>query len=209
MRTDNSTDGRKGLTFLEAARRSQIIDAAIDVVNAVGFARTSLSRIAAQAGTSKSVVSYHFDGKEELLEQVVERVFGEVGDVVLTEVEKESGWSAKLAAYVRAELAVMRDHRARILAAHEIVISHRRPDGTPAYLEHEGNTALLDAILRGGQQTGEFGSFDVRVASVTVTHAVDGALTLAQKDPTTDLDSHAQHLVPLLLRLVDAREVRR
>ena len=40
---------RKKPSFIEQARRRQIIDAAIDTIAAVGYANASFARIAAQA----------------------------------------------------------------------------------------------------------------------------------------------------------------
>ena len=195
--------GRRSGSFTEAARRAQIIEAAIATVNELGYAQSSLAQIARRAQTSKSVISYHFDGKEELLEQVVEHVFSRAGDLIVTAVEREATASGKLAAYVRAELAFIRDHRESMMAATEILISHRSPDGAPLYLQGgEEETALLESILRAGQATGEFGRVDVTVAALTIVHAIDGALTRSQKDPATDLDAYADHLIPLLLRMV-------
>lgn len=207
MRPDNSTGGRRSGSFVEAARRAQIIDAAIATVNQLGFARSSLAQIARRASTSKSVISYHFDGKEELLEQVVAQVFGEVGDQIVAAVEEKSGWSDKLAAYIRAELAFMRDHRERLLAATEILISHRSQDGVPMYLQSgDEETELLESIVRGGQLSGEFGPCDVAVAALTIVHAIDGALTQSQKDASTDLAGYAHELTRLMLRMVGSKE---
>ena len=82
-------------------------------MNEFGYAQSSLAQIARRAQTSKSVISYHFDGKEELLEQVVEHVFSRAGEMIVAAVERESSSSGKLAASVRAELVFMRAHENR------------------------------------------------------------------------------------------------
>lgn len=203
MQPDNGPPGRRSGSFIEAARRAQIIEAAIIAVNELGYAGASLSVIAARAKISKSVISYHFDGKEELLAQVVEQVYQEAGELIMAAVDGVAGWPEKLAAYIRAELAYMRDHRERMIAANEIVISHRDADGVPLYLQSgDEDTALLEHLLRSGRRAKDFGAMDVRIAAVTIVHAIDGALTEAQKDPELDLDRYADRLVPLLLRAV-------
>ena len=60
-----TTTGQK--SFIEQARREQIVDAAIDVLYESGFAAASLGAIAERIGVSKGVLSYHFAGKRELL----------------------------------------------------------------------------------------------------------------------------------------------
>lgn len=45
-------------TFIEAARRAQIVQCASDAIDELGFERASLAEIAKRAGISKSVISY-------------------------------------------------------------------------------------------------------------------------------------------------------
>ena len=55
MRPKDGAGGR--VSFIQAARRRQIIAAAIET--AVGYGQASLARIAEHADISKSVISYH------------------------------------------------------------------------------------------------------------------------------------------------------
>lgn len=71
MRTKNASGGQKRPSFIEAARRAQIIECAIETIAMLGYAQASLAQIAKRAGISKSVITYHFTGEEELIEQVV------------------------------------------------------------------------------------------------------------------------------------------
>ena len=59
MRTTNRPSGRK-MTFIEQARRQQIIEATIAAVAEEGYAGASLAKVAERAKISKSVVIYHF-----------------------------------------------------------------------------------------------------------------------------------------------------
>ena len=70
------------LSFTERHRRAQILDAATELLSEGGLAAASLSAIAARIGSSKGVVSYHFDGKDDLLRSVVTSVLTTVGAVV-------------------------------------------------------------------------------------------------------------------------------
>lgn len=202
MRPDSAV--RSG-SFIEAARRTQLIAAAIEVVNEVGYARTSLARIAKQAGTSKSVVSYHFDGKEELLRLVVEEVFEDTGAAMVDAVEAQHTWAGRLEAYVRTELIEMARHPDRYAAATEILISHRDESGRPLMLASDAaDLSYLEGLVAGGVRDGAFTPCDVTVAANTISHAIDGALTAFQRDPETDLAAYANALVPLLLAAVGA-----
>ena len=62
-------------TFTESARRAQIVQAAIETLAELGYARASYAQIAKRAGLSSTgLISYHFAGKEELLDEVVGEV---------------------------------------------------------------------------------------------------------------------------------------
>lgn len=206
MPTENIPSGRRR-SFIEAARRAQIIEAAIATVNAVGYPGASLARIAEQAGISKSVISYHFDGKTELLLQLVDEVFTALGQVTKAAVEVETTPTAKLAAYVRGYLTHAARHRADVLAALEIVVTHRDADGVPMYLtEGEEDTALLQSVIAAGMASGEFRTFDLTIAVTIVVHVVDSALTRSQMYPETDLLLWADELVPIVLDALRPRE---
>jgi len=64
------------------SRRQEIIDAAIKVFARTGFAETSVQDIADEAQVVPTAVYYHFDGKEELLELAMRRVFDQLNAVV-------------------------------------------------------------------------------------------------------------------------------
>ncbi|WP_206059442.1 TetR family transcriptional regulator, partial [Nonomuraea zeae] len=61
-------------TFIEEARRAQIISCAIEVLADQGYPHTTLAKIAKQAKISTGVISYHFGGKKQLIQAVVEEV---------------------------------------------------------------------------------------------------------------------------------------
>ena len=63
-------DAASERTFIETARRAQIVAAAIDTIAEVGYARASLVRIASRIGISRGLISYHFAGKDELIKEV-------------------------------------------------------------------------------------------------------------------------------------------
>lgn len=54
------------------ASRQQVLEAAIQALSERGYARTSVSDIAAAAGMSKGAVHYHFESKDDLIEQVLQ-----------------------------------------------------------------------------------------------------------------------------------------
>jgi len=55
--------------------RQRIIDAAVSCVDQQGFARTTVQRIAREAGLTAGAVQHHFDSKADVLRAVLERSF--------------------------------------------------------------------------------------------------------------------------------------
>ncbi|WP_119300944.1 choline-binding transcriptional repressor BetI [Dongia deserti] len=59
---------------MEEIRRRQLIEATIASIHDVGFAESSVSRIAAKAGVSAGIVHHYFEDKGELLEATLRQL---------------------------------------------------------------------------------------------------------------------------------------
>jgi AcrR family transcriptional regulator len=202
MQSDGRPIGLKRNPIIEEARRRQIIDAAVETVANLGYAQASLSRIAQHAQISKSVISYHFAGKDDLLEQVVTQIYDDSWTFIEARLEAEDTASGKLRAYIRCNLDYLSAHRSRALAVGDIVRSHRAPDGTPRFAAttDESVVDLLTEILRQGLADGEFRDLDPRVVAVTVGQALIGVLGLWVMDPAVDLAACTTELITLFDR---------
>ena len=136
MESGTRTNGRSG-SFIEAARRAQIVDAATLVVAEVGYANTSLARIAERAGVSKSVISYHFDGKQDLLAQVAGAFFEHAWEHMAPRIEAATTATERIAAWITAECEYFAAHRSQFLAMTEVVMNHRTSDGSRPFAVDE------------------------------------------------------------------------
>jgi len=206
MRPEFRSTGQKDLSFIEEARRTQIIESGIEVFAELGYANTSLARIAERAGISKGVISYHFAGKTELMERIVEQVYREIIEFVMPRVEKEATATDALRVRILAVAEYMRDHRAQLLALGEIFNNFRDPDGRPRYgiASNELIYEWQEGALRRGQQTGEFRSFDPRVMAVSIQGAIDTMFAYWAAYPDHDLDAHARELADLFEHAIRA-----
>jgi AcrR family transcriptional regulator len=72
-----------------AAKRAELLDAAVAVIARDGFAGASLRKVAQQAGTSTGAVTYNFASKEELMAAVIESRF-DIFDAILKGREVET-----------------------------------------------------------------------------------------------------------------------
>lgn len=185
--------------IIEAARRTQIIEAAIEVIAETGYAQASLSRIAARAAVSKSVVSYHFNGKDELFDALLAEIYDGIWAFIEPRIQVEQTAAGKLRVYITALLAYARDHRLRLVAVNRVAFNHRGRGGdVPAAPGTDDPiVAMLSRMLTQGQHDGEFAQFDPDVMAIAINQALDGALAQFARNPAEDLDHYASELVSL------------
>lgn len=198
MRSTYKPSGRK-LSFIEQARRAQIVEATIAAVAEQGYAGASLAHVAQRAKISKSVVVYYFGGKDELLETTVHQIFGEIWDVVQPRLQAEKTAAGKLRAYIESEFTFLEQHRPRLLTISYILMNHRDRHGT-LYLHdaaERANLQMLGTMLEEGQKNGEFRAFAVKPMAATLMHAINGALGQWAADPTLSLSDYAAELVTI------------
>lgn len=199
MRSKNSPTGQ---SFLEAARRDQIVQFAIETLAEEGYMHASLARIAERARVSKSVIVYHFGTKDEVFEQVVAEVMAAAFDAVRPLVQAEPTATGKLRAYLEARVGFLGTHRQHMLALFEIWMNLRTRDGDQRFGEADAKPTVdaIEQILREGQRSGEFGSFSRAVMAMAIRQAVDGVLLQLRVHPDLDLEAYAQELVALFER---------
>ena len=202
MWTKNKTTDQNYRSSIEAARRAQIITYAIETIAALGYAQASLAQIAKRAGMSKSVISYHFTSKDELLEQVVTDTYTSALRFILPRIPMQSTASDQLRAYIQADVDFIGTHRMQVAALVEIMTNFRTEDGKLRYdvQAEEPILAGLEEFLRKGQQDGDFRTFDTRVMAVTMRRAIDALPHLLTAYPDLDLDAYSQELVELFDR---------
>ena len=187
------------------ARRAQVVAATIDVVAASGYRAATFARIAERAGLSSTrLISYHFASKAELVTAVVETVLGEIGGEVaaaLAGVDPADA-PARLAAYVRAVVALHRTHGRSMRALAGIFLDARAEDGTRPYGHDDDQAAVgaVEAILRDGVGRGQFRDLDPFVVGSMVQRSVDGLAFLLTTRPDLDLDHYADELVTAVHR---------
>ncbi|MET9325204.1 TetR/AcrR family transcriptional regulator [Tsukamurella sp. NPDC003166] len=203
MRPENESIGQR--SFIEEARRRQIIDAAVEVLADAGFGGASLARIADRAGISKGVISYHFAGKDELLRQVVISLYENGAAMMVPRIEAADSALGRVRAYIESNLEFLDTHRRHITAMIEVVFGLRGADDRPAFTAEDGDNASvlpLAELLRAGQDSGELGDFDAWIMAQQIRDSIDGAATRAARDPDLDLSPYADQMLALYLRAV-------
>jgi TetR/AcrR family transcriptional regulator, fatty acid metabolism regulator protein len=209
VRSENRTGGQqKGRTFIETARRAQIMAAAIDTIAGLGYRQASLARIAETAGTSKGVILYHFGGKDELIREVVGELSARGRAYLGPRLAAEPTGPGMLRTYIESNLAFIRENRNHVLAAVEIALSGRSADGRPLYdmSIREAGAAALQELLGHFQGTGEFrADFDPLVMALAIRATLDAVPARLARDPDLDLDHYGRELADLFLTATQSR----
>ena len=201
MRSEKGTSGQKaGRTFIETARRAQIVAAAIDTIAELGYGQASLARIAETAGTSKGVIIYHFGSKDDLIREIVAELSAKGRAYLGPRLEAEPTGAGMLRAYIESNMAFIRENRNHVLAIVEIVFSGRAADGSPLYdpaIRLEGAEALRQ-LLAHFQGTGEFrADFDPDVIAMAIRAALDAVPPRLARDPDLDIGRYGRELADL------------
>jgi TetR/AcrR family transcriptional regulator, fatty acid metabolism regulator protein len=201
MRSETSPSGQSsGRTFIETARRAQIVAAAIDTIAELGYGQASLARIAETAGTSKGVILYHFGSRDDLIREVVTELHVKGRAYMGPRLEAESTGAGMLRTYIEANLTFIGENRNHVLATVEIAFNARSADGSSPYdfSTREQGAEALRQILVYFQRTGEFrASFDPAVMALAIRAALDAVPPRLARDPGLDLDGYGRELADL------------
>ncbi|MFQ5788891.1 MAG: TetR/AcrR family transcriptional regulator [Acidobacteriota bacterium] len=180
MRINSQPAGqnRKRPTFIEEARRRQIVKTAIETIAARGFSQASLAEIARKAGISKGVISYHFAGKEELIEEILACLLWEPAEFIKERVNRCESALDKLRAYVEANFEFMESHRDNYVA---LVDLWGRRGGSVDHDHfnaeaYEPSRRYLGRILDMGKETGEFRSLPLLTTASLIQASIDGVM---------------------------------
>ncbi|MGW1201057.1 TetR/AcrR family transcriptional regulator [Streptomyces sp. NPDC002536] len=162
-------------SFIQAARRAQLVQCATELIAEVGLARASTVRIAERAGVSRGVFTYHFRDRAELIEQVVQSVYDTGAEFLLPRMREARTPRDMLLAFIGGSVELYAAHPVRMTALTEI---YSDKDGVPRprHDRHTREMADLAAVMRAGQAQGQFREFDVDIMCATVRGALDGAL---------------------------------
>jgi TetR/AcrR family transcriptional regulator, fatty acid metabolism regulator protein len=188
---------RDGRSFIEAARRAQIVECAIETIASEGYSGASLARIAKLAGISKGVISYHFADKDELIQQVIVEVLQAFDSYMrpLVQAQRPSA-AAMLRTYIESNVAFMTAHRSYVLALVEVFKNAHRPQSRPLVdpKDYESGLMELEQILRRGQRSGEFRRFATRTMAVSIRAAIDAIAPQMVTNRELDLDDYGREL---------------
>lgn len=191
-------------SFIAEARREQIIKAAIEVLREIGYVSVSLGKIAKKANISAGLISYHFSGKEDLMNNTLMYLVEQEWSFINGRVGQKKTSTEKLTAFIEASLAYQVTNRTNNIALIEIVFNARTPDHIPYYLleddEEDLIKDLLQEILLQGKESKEFRVSHPQVIATVIQGAISESLFSSQNK--LNLEDYSEELKKSLLKIV-------
>ncbi|MDY0339978.1 MAG: TetR/AcrR family transcriptional regulator [Coriobacteriia bacterium] len=136
--------------------KTQLFQAALQLISEQGFAGTTVDKIVEHAGVSKGTVYYHFKGKAELVEALIDSELEPLAERFAAVVLASTDPLDRVMAFVRTELEWIRDNRefAKILVT-ELWREDRVWRESLVMLRGRILAHIADAILD-GRESGAF-----------------------------------------------------
>lgn len=204
MRSKKQPDGQTERTFVDQARREQLVRCAIDAIAELGYHRASLAEIAKRAGITKGAIFYHFANRDELIRAVFTQVITAGSEYILPRVRAAETPRAELRAYVSAFVEALTVDPKAIQVLYSIGQNFTDEAGRSPCLHdpalQEAAIAPLADILRRGQEAGEFGEFTVRSMALMIRATLEAIPTFMTAYPDLDLAAYGQDLITLFER---------
>jgi AcrR family transcriptional regulator len=177
----------------EEAKRTQltraaVVDRALALADAAGLDALTIRKLATELGVTPMALYWHFRGKEELLEGLAERVWGEI-DIT---VDPAAPWDGQIRGLVLSLLKVLRAHP----AASALLMRHDTLKGESAMRA----TEVALEILRSAGFSPEDASAIARSAlwtAITLVLSAPGSESL-DADERTEVQRKKQVMLALL-----------
>jgi TetR/AcrR family fatty acid metabolism transcriptional regulator len=189
--------GRRG-TFIEQARRAQIVRCAAEEIAENGYAAASMVAIARRAGVSRGVISYHFADRDDLVEQVIAGFYADAAAFIGPRMATAQDVRGQIATFIEANVAFLVEHPVAVRAASEIAANYRSTTGArldQVRPEPAAGRAGLLALFEQGQASGELRAFNPYAMAVALRHAIDAAIAELDRTPEFDATAYARELV--------------
>ncbi|MEV6244158.1 TetR family transcriptional regulator [Lentzea sp. NPDC051838] len=207
MQPENrSGDQEKRKSFIEDARRGQIVAATIETIAEIGYAKASFVQIAQRAGISPGLITYHFAKREELMKQVMQTVHDSMDRALSARAEGAESYCAAIRHLIEGFVHYCSEHPAELIAIGQIASAARDAQAAREWYEAQAAATLaeMEDMFREGQEAGELRVFSPRVMAVSIIGAMEAAPGELMARPDTDVSQYAKELADLFERAVKA-----
>ncbi len=172
-------------TFIEEARRKQIIDAALQTIAEQGYTQASFAEIARGLGITKGLIAYHFNGKHDLITSAIHTILNRQGAYIKSRVDSMENAPKKLSAYIEASFEYIEQNRPHFVALVDLWGSFTSAEEKQAFSQtaYDPCRSHLQKIFRIGFQEQSFKMFDPIVISAIIQGGIDGVMLQWVFDP--------------------------
>ena len=194
---------RAGPTFIETARKEQIVSAAIDVVAEDGFGRMTFARIARRAGISPGLITYHFKAKDQLIKAMRLAIRRRL-DHAMIQAEGARSYLEALQMMITGFVRHCAEHPNDMLALQELgLAAAASAEGREqAELQRSRDVAELQTMLREGQEESEFWDFDSRTMAASILAAMRAVPLELRARPNIDAAAFGHGLARIVAHSV-------
>jgi AcrR family transcriptional regulator len=140
--------------------RQKILDAALRLFAAKGFAATSVRDITDATSYTQPVLYYHFQSKAALYETLVQQAYAECRQRMEDAALRSSKIDEQLTAALEAVLTFVRDRRdlTRLAFATAFAASEEVPAGIRRISRNHGNLEFVRSLIERAQKAGKLNS---------------------------------------------------
>jgi AcrR family transcriptional regulator len=154
----------------DTTSRDQILDAAERLFAEQGFARTTIKQIGREAGVNSALLYYYFAGKEELYQQVLQRLIGNLVRRTSGSLDRPGPPESRLRALVEAQAETIASNpRFPRLLVRELAESDAAHAVGQLHVIAATTFRRLCDLVREGQAAGVFRrGLDARFAAISI-----------------------------------------
>ena len=174
------------------ASRKQVLDAALRELAGRGYAKTSVSDIAAAAGMSKGAVHYHFDSKDDLIEQVLARCFEAMSEKLRAAWEVPGTAEERICRTLRAMGAMRRGGGVEVRVLADLMaqgIHDQRLRAPIAAMLQLSRRQIVDQLIASLKPLGLEPKVPAEAMARLLLGTLDGLALHALFDPSTEAES--------------------
>lgn len=203
MQLENERADQGKRSFIEEARRAQIVQAAIETIAEIGYAKASFVQIAKRAEVSPGLITYHFARREELIKQVMITVHASMDADLTGRIDGAQSYAIALRSLIEGYVHYCAEHPKELIAISRIAANATEAREWSEQQQAATLTEMQDMFCE-GQQHGEFRDFVPRVMALALMASLETAPGELFGHPETDVDTYARELATIFVQAVKA-----
>jgi len=170
---------------LSAARKNQILDAAMAVFARSGFHEARMDDIAQESGLSKGTLYWYFKSKEEIITAISQRLFTTDIEQVESLLNSEGTVSERLQQLIRDRVRGLQEMSDMVAILFEFYAVALHQDGVRQFIKayFQNFHELLVALIQQGIERGEFRPVDALAAATALDAVFEGLIVRWLIDP--------------------------